>query len=248
MFELLRVNLVPFIRSFLQFTEFSENEILQLAGILDTNCFEVFLSSKLVKVRGIYLKAAMMAHDCRPNTKHFFDENLEMKIIATTNIKKGEMILTSYAHPLRTTIERRLAIKQAKCFDCFCTRCKDPTEMKTFSSSIKCRVCSSVLTSRDPLDNLADWRCSKCDQMLAGKIVLTVINGVRKKLQNLDKKSIENCEQFLKEHENILPESSVFMVDVKYALCMLYGNVSGYDYEGKLNLQNFQGMGTLRKE
>jgi hypothetical protein len=59
------------------------------------------LPSKSVKVRGIYLKAAMMAHDCRPNTKHFFDENFEMKVIATTNIKKGEMILTSYAHPLR---------------------------------------------------------------------------------------------------------------------------------------------------
>lgn len=231
---MLRVNLVPFIRSYLQLSEYSEEEILRFAGILDTNSFEVFLSSKLVKVRGIYLKAAMMAHDCRPNTKHFFDENFEMKIVATTNIKKGELILTSYAHPLRTTAERRLVIKQSKCFDCVCLRCKDPTEMKTFSSSIKCRVCKSIVTSCDPLDNLADWRCSKCDQMLSGKDVLMLLNSLRVKLQNLDKKSIENCEKFLTDHEDILPESSVFMVDVKYALCMLYGNVAGYNYEGNL--------------
>jgi hypothetical protein len=71
--------------------------------------------------------------------------------------------------------------------------------------------------------------------VLPGKVVITALNDVRGKLQNLNKKSVESCEQFVKDHENILAESNVFMVDVKYALCMLYGNVARYNYEGNFS-------------
>lgn len=238
---MLRINLVSFLINFLQFSNTTEEEILNHAGILDTNCFEVFLSSKLVRIRGIYPKAAMMAHDCQPNTKHCFDDDFEMKIIATTAIKKGEMILTSYTHPLKTTIERRLNLKQAKCFDCQCPRCKDPTEMKTFASSLKCNICEGVVTSRNPLENLADWKCSKCENTLAANKILQFFTNMRVELENLDKKSVENCEKFLNDKEKLLPSSSVFIVDVKYALCMLYGNVNGYFYKGKKGI-NFDGI------
>lgn len=228
---MLRVNLVPFIVNFLQLPNTSEEDILTIAGIFDTNCFEVFLSSKLIRVRGIYLKSAMMAHDCRPNTKHCFEDNLDMKVIATTSIKKGEMILTSYAHPLKTTIERRLGIKQSKCFDCLCSRCKDSSEMKTFASSLKCSTCDGgVLTSSNSLENLADWKCLKCENTLHASKILPIFANVRSRLESLDKKSVEKCEKFLEDHESLLPPSSVFMVDVKYALCMLYGNIPGFYY------------------
>lgn len=224
--------------SFLQIQNTSENDILEVAGRLDTNCFEVFLSSRLIKIRGIYPKAAMMAHDCCPNTKHCFDENLEMKVIATTAIKKGEMILTSYTHPLKTTLERRIGLKQAKCFDCLCARCKDPTEMKTFASSIKCSVCKEVLTSIEPLNNLSAWKCQKCGQLMPAEKILPIFANVRNRLETLEKKSIEKCEKFLEDHKDLLPSASVFMVDVKYALCLLYGNVAGYFYDGRLNNLN----------
>lgn len=233
MYEMLRVNLVPFIMNFLQFPNTSEEDILNVAATLDTNCFEVFLSSKLVKVRGIYPKAAMMAHDCRPNTKHSFDDNFEMKVFATTAIKKGEMILTSYTHPLKSTIERRLGLKQAKCFDCYCSRCKDPTEMNTFASSLIC-MCGGVLTSLKPFENVSDWKCLKCEQTLPAAKVLPIFLQARSHLESLDKKCVGKCEKFLRDHESTLPTSSVIMADVKYALCLLYGNVPGYYYKGKI--------------
>ncbi|XP_070506795.1 SET domain-containing protein SmydA-8-like [Chironomus tepperi] len=240
LYDVLRANLVPFILSFLRIPDITEKEILEIAGILDTNCFEVFLSSKKVKARGIFFETAMMAHECISNTKHFVDENLEMRVFSTQQIKKGEMILTSYSHPLKTTIERRMAIKIAKCFDCVCPRCTDPTEKNTFSSSIKCSTCEDgVLTSCDPLTNLSEWKCIKCEHKVAGAKVIQLMSEIRNSLDRLNKRSVVDCENFMKSYKKFLPDSSVFMVDVKYALCMLYGNVEGYFYED-LSLDQIQ--------
>lgn len=219
------MNLVPFIKDFLQFN-ISEEEILNIAGILDTNCFEIILPSKKIKARGLYLKTAMFAHDCIPNTKHFVVSNFEMKMIATVDIKKGETIFTSYSYPLRTTIERRLQLKQAKCFDCCCSRCKNSTDC------IRCRSCGDVLCSINPLENYSNWCCRKCDEKMSSAEVIQMINEIRNCLENLNKKSVEACNEFLKIYENILTSESVFMIDIKYALCLLYGNIEGYMFEG----------------
>ncbi|KAG5684028.1 hypothetical protein PVAND_013281 [Polypedilum vanderplanki] len=238
LYEALRINLAQFITNFIQFPNVTEKEILNIAGRFDTNCFEVILPSKKIKARGIYLETAMMAHECVPNTKHFVDENFEMRVFATIPIAKGQKILTSYTHPLKTTIERRLGIKQAKCFDCICTRCIDPTEMSTFASSIKCTACNNgVLTSIDPLENLSDWKCTNCSQKMPGMKVFQVLNEIKIKMENLNKKSVQDCEKFLNDHEHILPNGSVFVVDVKYALCLLYGNVDGFLFKDLSQVQ-----------
>lgn len=236
LYEALRVNLVPFIRDFLKFDCYSESDILNIAGILDTNCFDIILPSKQIRARGIYPLTAMMAHECIPNTKHFVDNNLEMKVIACTPIKKGEMILTSYTHPLKTTIERRHQLKQAKCFDCLCPRCKDPTEMKTFASAVNCSSCSGgICIPTDPLVNTSDWHCMKCNQKLLASQVIPIINKARNSLETLNKKSVEECEKFLIEFGAVLPHSSVFMIDVKYALSLLYGNSERFLIGGKIS-------------
>lgn len=238
LYEALKVNLVPFIRDFLKLTEYSEREILNIAGILDTNCYEIILPSKQIKARGIYPLTAMMASECVPNTKHFFDDKLEMKVIACLPIKKGEMILTSYTHPLKTTIERRYQLKEAKCFDCVCPRCKDPTEMETFASGVKCLKCyEGIVVSCDPLNNFSSWKCMKCDEKLSAGNVVKIMNNARMALESINKRSVEECENYLKEFESIFPSSSVFLTDVKYALSLLYGNVAGFVIEGKLRLK-----------
>ena len=234
LYQAFRKNLVPFFRDFLKFSEYSEMEILNIAGILDTNCFEIILPSSKIRARGIYPITAMMSHECIPNTKHFVDENLKMKVIACSLIRKGEMILTSYTHPLKTTVERRYQLKEAKCFDCLCSRCEDPTEMKTFASGLKCVECKSgVVLSTDPLNSLAEWKCLECIRKISAKQALTALNNARMKLETINKRSVEECENYLKEFEMILAPSSVFMIDVKYALSLLYGNVTGFMMEGE---------------
>lgn len=225
----LRTNLIPFIRNFLGMIELTDNDILSIAGILDTNCFDVVLPSKQIKIRGIFPMSAMMASECVPNTKHFVDENFEMRVIASVPIKKGEMILTSYTHPLKTTMERRHQLKEAKCFDCICARCVDPTEMNTFASCVRCQSCAEGICI--PVD-LISWRCTLCEAKLGSNEATAILSAARMALDSLNKKSIDDCEGFLKKFERILPSSSVFIVDVKYALSLLYGNVAGYRFEG----------------
>lgn len=58
-------------------------------------------------------------------------------------IMKGDIISLSYTQPLKSTLDRRLHLKEAKCFDCFCDRCKDPTEFGLYASSIMCTSCKS---------------------------------------------------------------------------------------------------------
>jgi hypothetical protein len=233
LYQILRLNLVPFIKDFLNFAEYSESDILNIAGILDTNCFDIVVPSNAIKARGIYFQTAMMAHDCVPNTKHFVNENLEMNVIATIPIKKGEMILTTYTHPLKTTVERQRQLKEAKCFDCLCLRCKDPTEMKTFSSGLKCGSCKNgIVVSLNALDRISDWSCAQCGLKIAASVALNQISETRVKLEAMNKRSVKECEEFLNDFESILPSSSVFMIDVKYALSLLYGNVEGFSYEG----------------
>ena len=229
LYDVLRVNLVLFIRNFLKICDCTERDVLNIAGILDTNSFDIVLPSQQIRGRGVYPMTAMMASECIPNTKHFVDENLEMKVIACVPIKKGEMILTSYTHPLKTTIERRHQLKESKCFDCICRRCNDPTEMKTYASGIKCKICSSgfLITNSD-----CKWQCIECKSELDAGEVNAVLRIARASLEALNKNSIKECEAFLKKFDSILPPSSVFMVDVKYALSLLYGNVSGYMIEG----------------
>lgn len=235
LYSALRANLVPFIRDFLNFSEYTETDILNIAGILDTNCFDIILPTKQIRARGIYALTAMMAHECVPNTKHFFDGDSEIKVIACSLIIKGETILTSYTHPLKTTIERRHQLKEAKCFDCICPRCQDPTEMNSFASGIKCVKCvDGVLIPFDPLDQSSDWQCIKCKLNVASSQVMQVFHKARSALEALNKKSIDDCESFLMKFESILPDSNVVMIDVNYALSLLYGNVEGFMIEGKI--------------
>ncbi|XP_062700427.1 SET domain-containing protein SmydA-8-like [Aedes albopictus] len=166
LYAALRTNLVPFVRDVLGMrAEVTEQELLQIAAILDTNCYDVRLPERDVKVRGLYELGAMMSHHCRPNTKHFFDEKLRLVVVATVDIPKDGVISISYTQPLMGTIQRRYAIQQAKCFECGCDRCRDPTELGTYVGSVVCPLCHKAkVVPFDPLDLRSEWHCQsrKC--------------------------------------------------------------------------------------
>ena len=141
-----------------------------MCAILDTNSFDI--RSGLRRGRGLYYKSAMMAHDCLPNTRHVFDEEtLTISIYATREIPKGESVTATYTQTLWDTARRRAHLKIAKCFDCTCKRCSDPTELGTFASSILCCICEGLIISTNPLKNFADWKCSNCNQVFSGRQV-----------------------------------------------------------------------------
>lgn len=87
-YQVLKVNLVMYIRDILGLKQFDEQLILKIAAILDTNCFEIRPHQKNTKLRAVYPMAAMISHDCVPNTRHVFDENMQMSVLATGRINK----------------------------------------------------------------------------------------------------------------------------------------------------------------
>ncbi|XP_055907545.1 SET domain-containing protein SmydA-8 [Eupeodes corollae] len=228
-YNVLRANLVTFIKTCLGFKELDENEILRIAATLDTNAFEIRQPSRQVKVRGLYPKAAMISHDCISNARHAFDDNMQIVFLAKTQIKKGDIIATSYTQPLKSTILRRLHLKQAKCFDCSCQRCVDPWEMDTFAGAILCSKCKvGKIVSTNPLDNEAVWRCLLCPHEITAKQIIWGNNAMMKEIESLDKTSPKQFEEFIYRYRETLHEKNTHVLQVKYALTQLYGNVPGF--------------------
>lgn len=172
-------------------TEFDEELIHQVCGVLEVNAFEVGSG-----LRAIYPTAYLFAHNCTPNTKHSDGKNFEISFHATGAVRKQSPLFVTYTYILQVgnriqhksvlifvfqgTLKRRQHLKDTKFFDCACERCKDPTEFGTNISTLICRMClkGSVL-SVDPLDPEANWACTskKCpDYVISSENVVSLID------------------------------------------------------------------------
>ena len=98
LYGILRVNLMMFFQSVLGL-DFDERTILSICAALDTNAFEIRKPDQ--KIRALYPNAAMLAHNCIPNTRHYFGDDNELFFIATVEIKKGDVIYTTYGQALQ---------------------------------------------------------------------------------------------------------------------------------------------------
>ncbi|EDW69913.1 SET domain-containing protein SmydA-8 [Drosophila virilis] len=229
LYQVLRANLITFIKTVLGLNNCSELEILRIAAILDTNAFELRQLGGCVKVRGLYPGAAMFAHDCVPNMRHRFDDDMNIVFLAKRPIAKGEVLSISYTQPLRSTIQRRVHLKQVKCFDCACARCEDPTELGTFAGAHVCGKCKvGKIISMDPLQLAANWKCEVCNLKRSAKEFLTQDAKIEQELESLDKTTPLSLEDFLYRHRVELHETNTHILQAKYALTQLYGHATGF--------------------
>jgi len=219
-------NTVNFIREYLGYKEASEEEIVKACGILMTNAMELQHNGQ--KVHGLYPMAAMMAHECVPNTKHVFDDDLNMIVRATTTIPKGEAITMTYTQTLWHSLSRRKHLLDSKFFNCICKRCCDKSELGTNLSTLLCVDCQKPVKSVDPLDPDARWSCDKCQHTIRGKDVRWGDNALYKELRDLDNTSVEPLEEFIGAYKKTLHPQHRFLCEAKYGLIKLYGTVCRY--------------------
>ncbi|KAH8370423.1 hypothetical protein KR093_003406, partial [Drosophila rubida] len=232
LYQVLRANLITFIKTVLGQRDWPELELLRLAAILDTNAFEVRQNAERRKVRAIFPDGAMFAHDCVPNLRHRFDDDMHIVFLAKRKIAKGELLCISYTQPLRSTIQRRLHLKQVKCFDCACARCADPTELGIYAGSRMCEKCKvGKFVSVNPLQNAANWKCEVCNVVKGAREVLTQDAQLQQELEALDKTTPAALEDFLYRHRIELHETNTHILQAKYALTQLYGSAPGYSME-----------------
>lgn len=100
-----------------------ENLIQKICAAIDVNSFEVrgpaIPAIGCAEVlRGVYLKAALLAHDCVGNTHMSINDNNVLVCHASIDIKKGDVIYYNYTDPLKVRItqiyitEKSFNIKQ----------------------------------------------------------------------------------------------------------------------------------------
>ncbi|XP_033158572.1 SET domain-containing protein SmydA-8 [Drosophila mauritiana] len=232
LYQVLRANLITFIKTVLGMKDWLEMDILRIAAILDTNTFEVRQPRERRKIRALYPGAAMISHDCVPNMRHRFDDDMNIVFLAKRKIAKGEILSISYTQPLRSTIQRRVHLRQAKCFDCSCARCQDPEELGSFAGAQTCLKCKAgKIISLNPLLNSAPWKCQLCNFKRSAKEVVTSDAELQQELESLDKTTPVALEEFIYRHRADLHETNTHILQAKYALTQLYGSASGFAME-----------------
>lgn len=114
-------------------------------------------------------------------------------------------------------------------------RCSDPTELETFFGAITCSRCKSgKIISTDPLDVAAVWQCKVCNHEIGAKQIKWGNNALQSEIGNLNKNDPKEFEQFLIKYEGALHPLNTHVIQIKYALTQLYGNVRGFSLSGKL--------------
>ncbi|VEN35142.1 unnamed protein product [Callosobruchus maculatus] len=184
------------------------NELVQrICGVLDVNTFEVRPpNSNLVVItnpekqclRGLYLNAALMAHDCNGNTFLSVDDDFVLTVKASVDIPENSPIYFNYANVLQGSSDRRQHLREGKYFDCFCTRCNDSTEMGSEISSLHCHRChKGLIRVKDPKDLNSDWECSYCKKMYRRWLIRSIVEEGRRRIEETDPTNMKAMESVL---------------------------------------------------
>uniref|UniRef100_A0A6A7FTB7 Protein msta-like n=2 Tax=Hirondellea gigas TaxID=1518452 RepID=A0A6A7FTB7_9CRUS len=155
--------IIPLLRDRLGQASIEDEFIHRCCGVFDTSAFKIE-TVEGEQGRALLPLAAMMMHDCAPNSDHWFSEG-KFIVRAALPIKYGEAITISYTVCLIGTQSRIKHLSITKLFTCTCNRCKDPTELGTHISSLRCRTCKSGLVVPPEINN-EDWQCNECQVKL----------------------------------------------------------------------------------
>lgn len=108
----------------------------------------------------IYPRVSLFNHSCQPNIRNHFNQ-INLNIIATNNMTKGEEILNCYGknYKLTSKFKRLTELKAQYHFICKCSHCsnKDDTEFERFHS-LKCnrKNCNNIFYPENLIEHWWD--------------------------------------------------------------------------------------------
>lgn len=95
--------------------------------------------------------------------------------------------------------DRREHLRVGKYFDCSCKRCKDPTELGTYLSSLKCNSCrKGIFVRENPENGKSYWICTDCKKKIVSYLVTCTVEEARRKIQELGMYIIFNRENIVR--------------------------------------------------
>jgi hypothetical protein len=117
--------------------------------------------------------ASMAAHDCTPNCSWVIQLDSRYFLRANVPLKKGESVNFLYTEPTLPSAERRKKLLEGKYFLCGCSRCRDPTELGTFFSAVKCPNCPPgyVIPQETKVFENTKWSCTECGAAVQAEFI-----------------------------------------------------------------------------
>ncbi|RZB39814.1 msta, isoform B-like [Asbolus verrucosus] len=213
----------------------SKETIHKICGIIDVNALEI---NQDAEISVLYPTAYLLEHDCVCNTAHYFDNEdggYKVTVRASLPIKKGDHITTMYTHALWGTQARREHLRETKYFSCGCKRCKDPTELGSYISALRCLgtgpdSCDGFQLPVDPTNDKTEWICNKCDMRINNNEVSYLINQIGEEVDNVQLASptVRELENLLTKMLTFLHPNHYHVYSVKHSLVQLYGYQQGY--------------------
>jgi hypothetical protein len=203
----------------------------KIFGILESNSHYISLSTD-AEICGVYPLASLMEHSCVPNCSFRFDMKNGFKIIveAARDIKPGEHLKTTYTKILCCTMYRQQHLKDSKYFVCTCERCKDPKELGTNFSTLRCMgtdemPCNGFQLPVDPISADCEWACEKCPIRVSNEDVSFLLEKINEEIEQIlaSEPSAKVLEDLLEKLERFLHPTHFHMFTLKHALVQIYG-------------------------
>lgn len=203
----------------------------KIFGIIETNAMYINLPTG-TEVSGLFPTAALLEHSCLPNCSYSFDmkNGFKIKVEAACTIKVGDHLTTTYSHVLWCTQLRQQHLKDTKYFNCVCERCKDPTELGTHFSTLRCMgseelPCNGLQLPKDPLSPDSEWACNKCPITVTKEQVSFFTGRMNEEIEAIlaSTPTPKHLEDLLEKLENFLHPTHCLMFSVKHSLLQLYG-------------------------
>nr|KAF7413254.1 hypothetical protein H0235_013105 [Vespula pensylvanica] len=211
--------------------------MMMVSGIFNTNSFETIVvqdKDHYTSLRGLYPMGALLNHACVPNTRHHYDSQQQLYVIAVRPISAGEEITMTYIDLFWDTILRRQVLNITKNFFCRCSRCSDPTEHGSLLNALYCAgdYCSGILLPCDPLNNESAWMCNRCRTIIKSRQIHSIRSGLSSILkENIAKHPREILKFLQKELSILIPPSNYLMADIKYSIISYFGKTEDLLWE-----------------
>ncbi|XP_012550660.3 SET domain-containing protein SmydA-8 [Bombyx mori] len=221
-------NTVKFIQSLgLLECENDKNLVQKICAAIDVNSFEVRGPSVPgigcgETLRGVYLQAALLAHDCVGNTHMSIGDDNLLVCHASVDINIGDIIYYNYTDALKGTDVRQQHLLIGKYFKCTCSRCMDITEVGTYMSSAMCPECKFGYVSRT---SLQEWTCKDCGKEFKHSDVERKVACCTAKLQTINKNDERELEEYIRNVSLVLAPNHYLLLDAKQRLAGLLRDI-----------------------
>ena len=165
----------------------------------------------------------------RNNTKSIIGQDFRIQVFASTNIEPGQEITNKYIKSDKPSYIRRPLLRQKWFFDCYCSRCSDPTELGSHLSSLVCGKtrCDGAVVPIDSLDSQSNWHCLECNAIVPVEKVHKILELAIRESAISDTEMETNpvhLEQLLYHLSKNLHPYNHLIINLKQKLVSLYSN------------------------